>query len=119
MISNAVLVACVLVVCVVITLWYVENIKQMVDKIQTYAKTTTRKIKEVLIYGMGNGCNWCYARFTYTSPPPPLQIHDERKKTERVLFQMLPRTVAEQLRQNETVAAEYFDCVTIYFRFKH
>lgn len=29
---------------------------------------------------------------------------------------MLPRAIADQLKRGETVSAETFDCVTIYFR---
>eukprot|EP00095_Tigriopus_kingsejongensis_P008339 maker-scaffold395_size185061-snap-gene-0.32 protein:Tk08339 transcript:maker-scaffold395_size185061-snap-gene-0.32-mRNA-1 annotation:"guanylate cyclase 32e" len=40
---------------------------------------------------------------------------DEKRKTEALLYEMLPRTVAEQLKQGKRVDAENFDTVTIYF----
>ncbi len=43
------------------------------------------------------------------------QLEDEKKRTDSLLYQMLPQSVAEQLKRNATVAAEYYDMVTIYF----
>nr|XP_050030214.1 guanylate cyclase 32E-like [Dermacentor andersoni] len=44
-----------------------------------------------------------------------MQLLEEKKKTERLLHRMLPRSVAEQLKRGERVEAESFDSVTIYF----
>lgn len=43
------------------------------------------------------------------------QLREEKKKTEDILLQMLPRAVTEQLKRGKEVEAESFDCVTIYF----
>ncbi|XP_059481353.1 guanylate cyclase 32E-like isoform X2 [Neocloeon triangulifer] len=43
------------------------------------------------------------------------QLVEEKKKTEALLFEMLPRSVAEQLRKGHKVQAESYDAVTIYF----
>ncbi|ELU09058.1 hypothetical protein CAPTEDRAFT_121651 [Capitella teleta] len=43
------------------------------------------------------------------------QLREEKKKTEELLHQMLPCSVAEQLKMGKRVEAEAFDCVTIYF----
>ncbi|XP_054290482.1 guanylate cyclase 32E [Macrosteles quadrilineatus] len=43
------------------------------------------------------------------------QLVEEKKKTEALLYEMLPRYVAEQLKRGHKVQAESFDCVTIYF----
>ncbi|PSN49481.1 Atrial natriuretic peptide receptor 1, partial [Blattella germanica] len=43
------------------------------------------------------------------------QLVEEKKKTEALLYEMLPRSVAEQLKRGNKVEAESFDCVTIYF----
>nr|CAD7415295.1 unnamed protein product [Timema cristinae] len=43
------------------------------------------------------------------------QLVEEKKKTEALLYEMLPRCVAEQLKRGNKVEAESFDCVTIYF----
>ncbi len=44
-----------------------------------------------------------------------VQLEEEKKRTDSLLYQMLPQSVAEQLKRNATVAAEYYDMVTIYF----
>ncbi|XP_015431472.1 PREDICTED: guanylate cyclase 32E [Dufourea novaeangliae] len=43
------------------------------------------------------------------------QLTEEKKKTDALLYEMLPRYVAEQLKRGHKVEAESFDCVTIYF----
>ncbi|XP_027004959.1 atrial natriuretic peptide receptor 1 isoform X1 [Tachysurus fulvidraco] len=40
---------------------------------------------------------------------------EEKRKAEALLYQILPHSVAEQLKKGETVQAEAFDSVTIYF----
>ncbi|NXH78914.1 ANPRA protein, partial [Hydrobates tethys] len=40
---------------------------------------------------------------------------EEKRKAENLLYQILPHSVAEQLKRGETVRAEAFDSVTIYF----
>ncbi|XP_072051892.1 uncharacterized protein [Amphiura filiformis] len=44
-----------------------------------------------------------------------LELKREKKRTDQLLYQLLPKAVADQLRLNKRVEAEYFDCVTIYF----
>uniref|UniRef100_A0A182U6T0 Guanylate cyclase n=1 Tax=Anopheles melas TaxID=34690 RepID=A0A182U6T0_9DIPT len=43
------------------------------------------------------------------------QLQEEKKKTEALLLEMLPRPVAEQLKRGHKVEAESYDLVTIYF----
>uniref|UniRef100_A0A1B0EWC7 Guanylate cyclase n=2 Tax=Lutzomyia longipalpis TaxID=7200 RepID=A0A1B0EWC7_LUTLO len=43
------------------------------------------------------------------------QLQEEKKKTEALLLEMLPRPVAEQLKKGHKVEAESYDMVTIYF----
>ncbi|CAH8486557.1 unnamed protein product [Heterobilharzia americana] len=43
------------------------------------------------------------------------QYLEEKKKTEDLLYSMLPRSVAKQLFRNQPVTAESFEMVTIYF----
>ncbi|XP_066246519.1 guanylate cyclase 32E-like [Euwallacea similis] len=43
------------------------------------------------------------------------QLTEEKKKTDALLYRMLPRTVADALKKGEKVEAESFECVTIYF----
>ncbi|KAK7099561.1 hypothetical protein V1264_003686 [Littorina saxatilis] len=43
------------------------------------------------------------------------ELDAEKKKTEKLLYRMLPQTVAEDLKLGKPVKAELFDEVTIYF----
>ncbi|XP_016978543.2 guanylate cyclase 32E isoform X3 [Drosophila rhopaloa] len=42
-------------------------------------------------------------------------LYEEKKKTDMLLYQMLPRPVAELLKRGDPVEAECFECVTILF----
>lgn len=42
-------------------------------------------------------------------------MQEEKKKTEALLLEMLPRPVCEQLKKGHKVDAESYDMVTIYF----
>ena len=44
------------------------------------------------------------------------ELAAEKQKTEDLVCRMLPKAIAQQLTRGETVAAETFECVTIYFR---
>jgi atrial natriuretic peptide receptor A len=44
------------------------------------------------------------------------QLSMEKRKTEELLYQVLPRPVALTLLTGEMVKPEQFECVTIYFR---
>ncbi|XP_038050160.1 atrial natriuretic peptide receptor 1-like [Patiria miniata] len=43
------------------------------------------------------------------------QLEDEKKKTDQLLHQMLPRSVAAQLKRGDLVTAEQYEQVTVYF----
>lgn len=43
------------------------------------------------------------------------ELKREKKKSDSLLFQMLPPSVATQLKQTRQVPAEYYASVTIYF----
>ncbi|CAH1968124.1 unnamed protein product [Acanthoscelides obtectus] len=43
------------------------------------------------------------------------QLQEEKKKTEALLYEMLPKPVADQLKLGNKVEAENFESVTIYF----
>lgn len=40
---------------------------------------------------------------------------EEKKNTEQILYQLLPKFVAEELKQGKLIQPEAFDCVTIFF----
>ncbi|XP_048251377.1 atrial natriuretic peptide receptor 1-like [Haliotis rufescens] len=44
-----------------------------------------------------------------------LELREEKKKSEELLYQILPRSVAERLKRGLRVEPEEFECVTIYF----
>lgn len=43
------------------------------------------------------------------------ELKREKRKSDILLFQMLPPSVATQLKQTQKVPAEYYDEVTVYF----
>lgn len=43
------------------------------------------------------------------------EIQMERAKSEQLLLNILPRMIAERLKQGETMIADYFDCATVIF----
>ena len=71
-----------------LTFWYSANIHKMTSKITNYAKRISSKSAELAA---------------------------EKKRSETLLYQMLPRSVAEQLKVNKEVKAEYHGHVTIMF----
>ncbi|XP_064642762.1 uncharacterized protein LOC135497034 [Lineus longissimus] len=54
-------------------------------------------------------------KYAFSLADQTRELNKERKRTETLLFQMLPKTVAEQLKRNEHVAAEAFNESTIFF----
>ncbi|XP_034249065.1 receptor-type guanylate cyclase gcy-3 isoform X2 [Thrips palmi] len=43
------------------------------------------------------------------------ELKREKRKSDMLLFQMLPPSVAQQLKQTQQVPAEYYEAVTVYF----
>ena len=43
------------------------------------------------------------------------ELKREKRKSDMLLFQMLPPSVATQLKQTQKVPAEYYSSATIYF----
>ena len=42
-------------------------------------------------------------------------LNKEKKRTDTLLYQMIPKPIAEQLKMNENVSAEFFTESTIFF----
>jgi len=53
--------------------------------------------------------------FAYTLMVKADELRREKKKSDRLLFQMLPSQVAQELKQKRTVQAQYYEQVTVYF----
>lgn len=43
------------------------------------------------------------------------ELKKEKKKSDRLLFQMLPASIAQELKQKRQVQGKYYDQATIYF----
>ena len=84
----AVLAAVICLCCVFVGLWYASCIHASTTRISSYALKTSEKTK---------------------------QLAHEKRRTDTLLYQMLPKTVADQLKNKQAVNAEHFESVTIYF----
>ncbi|XP_067658290.1 retinal guanylyl cyclase 1-like [Haliotis asinina] len=58
--------------------------------------------------------DWIYA-YSKSLEQKTSELDEEKKMTENLLYQMLPISVANKLRNNESVTAEWFDSSTIFF----
>ncbi|CAD5112888.1 DgyrCDS2098 [Dimorphilus gyrociliatus] len=74
--------------CVILSLWYVSCVSSMTTKVVRYALHVSKKTHEV---------------------------EEEKNRADKLLYQMLPKSVAELLKQQRKVHAEFYDCVSIYF----
>ncbi|XP_067658996.1 uncharacterized protein [Haliotis asinina] len=54
-------------------------------------------------------------RFAFTLADQTKELTRERQRTESLLYQMIPKAVADQLKTNTAVEAESFESVTIFF----
>ncbi len=76
------------VVCIWASLWYASCIQTLTHVLSLYALKSAEKSK---------------------------QLAQEKKKTESLLYQMMPPAIANQLRDNREVKAQYYESVTICF----
>lgn len=53
--------------------------------------------------------------FTETLQYKTYELRYEKKRSDKLLYQMLPPSVAQQLKQRKQVSAETYEVVTIYF----
>ncbi|XP_077982400.1 uncharacterized protein LOC144437349 [Glandiceps talaboti] len=73
-----------------------------------------------LSLGVWYSCNIYYLLQTLTTfgrtvSEQTRQLTKEKRKTDDLLYQMLPKSVAQQLKTKRSVDAEHYDSVTIYF----
>nr|KAG5686951.1 hypothetical protein BaRGS_021526 [Batillaria attramentaria] len=54
-------------------------------------------------------------RYAYDASKKSQELSIEKHRADTLLYQMLPKSVAQQLKMNRTVNAEHFDSVTVYF----
>ncbi|XP_055353539.1 uncharacterized protein LOC129599346 [Paramacrobiotus metropolitanus] len=76
------------IVCPLLAIWYLHSVNDLSILIETYASSMTQKAAELTF---------------------------EQRKTEHLLYQMLPPTVADALKHNVAVPTEVFENVTVFF----
>jgi len=74
--------------CLASTFWYASRINHMINDMAAFAKNIQLK---------------------------SLELSSEKKRADTLLYQMMPREIADQLKMNRVVQATHFDCVTVYF----
>ncbi|XP_071502691.1 uncharacterized protein [Diadema antillarum] len=87
-IIYAVVVSIIVLTCFSLGTWFVFQTNNLLSLVGSHAKKLSEKTKE---------------------------LAEEKKRADRLLYQMLPKTVAEQLKLGLAVAAEQHEGVTIYF----
>nr|XP_054765169.1 uncharacterized protein LOC129271941 [Lytechinus pictus] len=87
-IVYSVVVSMIVIVCLSLGTWFVFQTNNLLSVVGSYAKELSEKTRE---------------------------LDAERKRADRLLYQMLPRYVADQLKMDLSVPAEHFECVTICF----
>jgi len=88
LISYSVVMSIVTIICLVLTGWYANRTHKMIGDMAEH----TRNIR--------------------------LQSHElavEKRRSDALLYQMMPRSVADQLKTYGEVKAEYYSSVTVYF----
>ncbi|XP_006825141.2 uncharacterized protein LOC100375453 [Saccoglossus kowalevskii] len=88
LITHITLMVCITILCISLGFWYAYSIYRLLSSLTMYGSKITSQTR---------------------------QLSMEKKKTDRLLYQMLPRSVADQLKSNKSVNAEYYQDVTIYF----
>jgi ABC-type dipeptide/oligopeptide/nickel transport system permease component len=76
------------VICLLLGIWYSSSMHKITQAIRQFAMTLSIKTKE---------------------------LREEKKRTEKLLHSMLPKSVADSLKKGQAVSAEYYDKSTIYF----
>ena len=78
----------VVIICLCLSLWYGTQLHLMLSKMTTFAQSIQLK---------------------------STQLSMERRRADDLLYQMLPKVVADQLKMRNEVKAEHYECVTVYF----
>ncbi|XP_061166744.1 atrial natriuretic peptide receptor 1-like [Saccostrea echinata] len=86
----------------------VKTILKTLNKINPYKNSNVIENMVVMMEKYSNQLEEIVAERTE-------QLQEEKRKTDALLFRMLPRKVAEELKLGKPVAAENFESVTIYF----
>ena len=53
--------------------------------------------------------------YTFKLAQKTLELQEEKRRADTLLYQMFPHSVAEMLKKKQQVPAEYFKSVTIFF----
>jgi len=88
LISYSVAMSAVVIVCLALTGWYADR--------------THRMIRDM-------------AQQTHNIRIKSNELASEKRRSDALLYQMMPRSVAEQLKAHGEVKAEYYRSVTVYF----
>lgn len=71
-------------------------------------------LSPILVWMM-HGLTNSIQRYAYDASKKSQELSIEKQRADSLLYQMLPRAVAQQLKMNKEVNAEHFDSVTVYF----
>jgi len=88
LISYSMAICIVTIVCLALTVWYADRTHKMIRDMIMHNHNIRVKSHELAL---------------------------EKRRSDALLYQMMPRSVADQLKSNGEVKAEYYRNVTIYF----
>jgi len=88
LISYSVAMSTVTIVCLALTVWYANRTHKMIRDMARQTNNIRLKSRELAL---------------------------EKRRSDQLLYQMMPRSVADQLKTQGEVTAEFYRSVTIYF----
>ena len=86
--TGVIINSCLLVVVLLLCSFVIFSIENLTSSIQRYAGILVDRTKELSV---------------------------EKKRTDSLLYQMIPKPVAKKLKRNNSINAEYFNSVTVFF----
>lgn len=86
--TDVIINSCLLVFVLVACSFVIFSIENLTSSIQRYAGILVDRTKELSV---------------------------EKKRTDSLLYQMIPKSVAKKLKKNDSISAEYFNSVTVFF----